>query len=78
MPVERYLNNSGSRWVRIPKEKVIVVFPDGHLESRTVLEYEAFGNYASLQIKIKGKKIRRLKQSDNRIHLDAKDLEVKL
>jgi hypothetical protein len=70
-----YLNNSGSRWVELPRPEVQVVFPDGHEEPRSVIEYEAFGNFASLQILVKGRKIRRLKQSDGKIHLELSDIQ---
>lgn len=53
-----YLNNSGNRWVNFTdgkKDKTKVLFPDGHIEERTVLYYESFGNFATAAVKIKGK-----------------------
>ena len=53
-----YLNNSGSRWVSYEngsKVKTKVLFPDGHVEERTILYYESFGNWAVAAVKIKGK-----------------------
>ena len=66
-----YLNNNGSRWVHLPKEKVQVVFPDGHEELRTALYYESFGNFSSTCVSIKGKKIRLLPQMDGKLHVEA-------
>jgi hypothetical protein len=54
-----YLNNSGSRWIIIEngeKIKVSVLFPDGHIEKRTCLYFESFGNFAVTCISLKGKK----------------------
>ena len=53
-----YLNNSGSRWANYingVKDQVKVLFPDGHIETRTALYYESFGNFNSTSVKIKGK-----------------------
>ena len=49
-----YLNNSGSRWVVLPKPKVPVILPDGKKAYRTAICYEAFGNFATVQISYKG------------------------
>jgi len=54
-----YLNNSGSRWIILEngcKPKVKVLFPDDHIEERTVLFFESFGNFAVIWISLKGKK----------------------
>lgn len=54
-----YLNNSGHRWVLYyngEKERVRVLFPDGHIETRAILYCEAFGNWAVVCISLKGKK----------------------
>jgi len=54
-----YLNNHGSRWVvykNREKERVKVLFPDGHIETRAVLYYEMFGNFAVTCISLKGKR----------------------
>ena len=51
-----YLNNSGSRWVVLPKEKLKVILPDGTESSRTAICYESFGNFATVQISYKGVK----------------------
>ena len=53
-----YLNNYGNRWINLTngkKDKVKVLFPDGHEETRTVIYYESFGNFAVTAVKIKGK-----------------------
>lgn len=53
-----YMNNTGHRWVVYKngeKERVKVLFPDGHIETRAVLYYEMFGNFAVTAVKIKGK-----------------------
>lgn len=55
-----YLNNSGSRWVIYQDGKKplhIFTTKSGKLVTRTAIFYESFGNFASLQISYKGKKI---------------------
>lgn len=55
-----YLNNSGHRWVNFTngeKDQTKVLFPDGHIENRTILYYESFGNFAVCCISLKGKKL---------------------
>ncbi len=49
-----YLNNSGSRWVLIPKPKVKIILPNSSIAYRTALCYESFGNYATVQLCYKG------------------------
>jgi hypothetical protein len=66
-----YMNNSGHRWVHLPKERVQVVFVDGHEETRTILFYESFGNFVSCFISIKGKRRGYLVQGDGKIHLES-------
>ena len=54
-----YMNNTGHRWVVYKngeKERVKVLFPDGHIETRAILYYESFGNFAVTCISLKGKK----------------------
>lgn len=50
-----YLNNSGSRWVVLPKPKVNVLTPEG-FKTRTILSFESFGNFGCAVISYKGKK----------------------
>ncbi len=55
-----YLNNSGSRWVSFEdgiKTTVTLETKSGKLITRTVIYYEAFGNWATALISYKGKKI---------------------
>lgn len=54
-----YLNGSGSRWVIFKDgKKERVKFTDGKTEySRAVDYYEAFGNFASVNFRFKGKRI---------------------
>ena len=54
-----YLNNNGSRWINLTngqKDRTKVLFPDGHIENRTILYYESFGNFGVGCISLKGKK----------------------
>ena len=54
-----YLNNSGSRWVVFQngsKPTVTIQLPNGKYETRTVLWYESFGNFAVACISYKGVK----------------------
>jgi len=55
-----YLNNSGSRWVVYRnglKEKITLATVSGRKVTRTALFYESFGNFASVFISYKGRKI---------------------
>jgi hypothetical protein len=55
-----YLNNSGSRWVVYyngKKSKITLKTESGKEILRTVIFYESFGNFASVCISYKGKKI---------------------
>jgi HKD family nuclease len=59
-----YLNNNGSRWIIIDNyEKIKVrIMPDKYNTLtepiiRTALFFESFGNFVSVTISIKGKKI---------------------
>ena len=56
-----YLNNSGSRWVVMDnngqKERINVQLPDGSYTTRTAIEYRSFGNFGSVVISFKGKKL---------------------
>jgi hypothetical protein len=54
-----YLNQKGTRWVvfnRGEKEKCLIRTDRGY-ETRTILFYEQFGNFATACISYKGKKI---------------------
>ena len=55
-----YLNNSGHRWVVYQngvKEKITLKTVSGREVTRTAIFYESFGNFASVCISYKGKKI---------------------
>jgi hypothetical protein len=55
-----YLNNSGSRWVNLTngkKDKLTFVTESGKIVVRTAIFYESFGNFGSVCISYKGKKI---------------------
>lgn len=55
-----YLNNSGTRWVNFTngkKSKITLLTKTGEQVTRTVIYYEAFGNFATALISYKGKKI---------------------
>ncbi len=55
-----YLNNSGTKWVAFEdgkKTTVTLETKSGKLVTRTVIYYEAFGNWATALISYKGKKI---------------------
>jgi hypothetical protein len=71
-----YLNNNGSRWVIFDngaKIKVRII-PDEYngLDEeviRTALFFEAFGNFASVTVSIKGKKVSTLSYEWSNFHL---------
>ena len=65
-----YLNNTGSRWVILPREKITCNLPDDTQVKRTILMYESFGNFATCQISYKGKKAFYLCNSDNTIDIE--------
>ena len=56
-----YLNNTGSRWVHIDrfgnKDKIALETKSGKLVTRTCQFYESFGNFATIQITYKGKRM---------------------
>jgi hypothetical protein len=55
-----YLNNSGSRWVNLTngkKDKITLKTESGKEITRTAIFFESFGNFASVCISYKGKKI---------------------
>lgn len=55
-----YLNNYGSRWVHLENGKkttITLETKSGNSITRTVIYYEAFGNWATALISYKGKKI---------------------
>lgn len=61
-----YLNNSGSRWVVFingEKEKITLETKSGKKVTRTAIYYESFGNFASVCISYKGKKVNVLTDS---------------
>jgi hypothetical protein len=56
-----YLNNTGSRWVRMDrfgnKDKITLETKSGKLVTRTCQFYKSFGNFATIQITYKGKRM---------------------
>jgi arabinogalactan endo-1,4-beta-galactosidase len=55
-----YLNNSGSRWINLTngqKDKLTFLTESGKTVVRTAIFYESFGNFGSVCISYKGKKI---------------------
>jgi hypothetical protein len=51
-----YLNNSGSKWVCFPKEKILVFHGAvGYCKMRAIHHYEAFGNFAVTCFPYQGK-----------------------
>jgi hypothetical protein len=53
-----YLNNQGTRWVRMDKfgnkDKITLTTRAGQLVTRTVQFYEQWGNFVRIQITYKG------------------------
>jgi len=60
-----YLNNNGSRWINFPKERIKIITPDGKVEYRLPIYFESFGNYASVCISWRGKRLNCLFDSDD-------------
>lgn len=55
-----YLNNTGHRWVVYEngvKPKHVFTTSTGEVVTRTAIEYRSFGNFATIRISWKGKKI---------------------
>lgn len=55
-----YLNNSGHRWVVFvngKKEQITFTTKSGKKVTRTAQEYRSFGNFASVLISYKGKRM---------------------
>jgi hypothetical protein len=56
-----YLNNTGSRWVRMDrfgnKDKITLETKSGKLVTRTCQFYKSFGSSATTQITYKGKRM---------------------
>ena len=52
----KYLNNCGSRWVNLPKQKMFILDPiTNEILERTPKYFESFGNFASVAYSYKGK-----------------------
>ena len=61
-----YMNNSGSKWITYPKEKIYLCDPTNkYFKLRTIEYMEAFGNFAVACISYKGKKIKGFIQDCN-------------
>lgn len=61
-----YLNNNGNRWVVYQngsKETITMQTKSGKQVVRTAIYYESFGNFTSVLISYKGKKINVLTDS---------------
>lgn len=54
-----YLNNSGSRWVTRDM-RFVLVLPDGTRHVRLAEHFEAFGNFAVIAYRYKGRRYRAL------------------
>lgn len=56
----RYLNNTGHRWVDVAAggRLFILVLPDGSRKKRSMVCYEAVGNFAAIVYRYKGKTYR--------------------
>jgi hypothetical protein len=52
-----YLNATGSKWIVLPKEKIEFKTKSGKSVFRTPIYFEQFGNFATVRISYKGKKI---------------------
>lgn len=53
-----YLNNSGSKWIVKPSEKVLVYHGvAGYCKIRSIRHFEAFGNFVTAHLKYNGKMI---------------------
>lgn len=52
-----YLNNSGSRWVTLPKEVLTFKTKSGKEIKRKPIYFESWGNFATALISYKGKRI---------------------
>lgn len=66
-----YLNQNGSKWVNYNngKKEKIFAYINGELIERTPIYFESFGNFASVTISYKGKKISILNFSYNKEEL---------
>lgn len=57
-PVTYYLNNSGSKWVVFPKEKVLLFHgAEGYCKMRTIDHYSSFGNFVTATFWYRRKRI---------------------
>lgn len=56
---ELYLNNRGDRWIQIENYRKVKVWikHNGVTMLRTALYFESFGNFVSVTVSLKGKKI---------------------
>lgn len=53
-----YLNNTGSRWITLPKEPMRFETKSGKTVTRTPIYFESFGNFAVVCISYKGKRLK--------------------
>lgn len=55
-----YLNNHGSRWIHTDKESmkcILIHRAENYRKVRKIEYFESFGNFASVNLKYKGKRI---------------------
>jgi hypothetical protein len=65
-----YLNNLGSRWVTLPKEKVLVFHgAEGYCKMRTIEFYSSFGNFGVCHLRYKGKMIHKFMDEVNGVRI---------
>lgn len=60
-----YMNNSGHRWTDTDKANMrfVLVMPDGTKTERTADYWEAFGNFAVIGYRVKGKRFKAFPKS---------------
>lgn len=63
--MQLYLNNSGHRWLDTDRNvmKFVLVLPDGTKKVRKADYYEAFGNFAVIGYRYKGKRYKAFPKS---------------
>jgi len=54
-----YLNNDGSKFIILPKEKILVIHAaEKYCKMRTIEHYESFGNHCLVCFRYQGKMIK--------------------
>jgi hypothetical protein len=73
-----YLNNSGSKWVHFPKEKILVFHgAAGYCKMRTIHHYESFGNFSVVCFVYAGKMVKVFAEDCNGRHVAFVDYKEK-